>query len=243
MIDDEFLQIDGDGHQPSNIPSRMGLFVYSSKLFLYTRVILLRPLLLLSAQSNLRPEATAPNLWNIAALDRELAGYACNLCVKSAQELIENLHHNIETPYRISPWHTVYLSFAAAVVLIAAQRCPIIDPLAKKEAFDLSLGYCVAILAHHEPQIHSACEAIRVLQKLRNQMKNFQTQNAIDYGTNRESLNNSSSATDVPPETGIEHFAEPSQDWWNEFIPNGTEINSETWYSQHLINLDWLDIS
>ncbi|PVH74426.1 hypothetical protein DL98DRAFT_429464 [Cadophora sp. DSE1049] len=33
LIDDEFLQIDGDGHQPSNIPSRMGLFVYSSKLY------------------------------------------------------------------------------------------------------------------------------------------------------------------------------------------------------------------
>jgi hypothetical protein len=33
MIDDDFLQIEAEGHQPSNLPSRMGLFVYSSILY------------------------------------------------------------------------------------------------------------------------------------------------------------------------------------------------------------------
>jgi len=33
MIDDEFLQADGDGQQPLDTPSRMGLFVFSSKLY------------------------------------------------------------------------------------------------------------------------------------------------------------------------------------------------------------------
>ena len=33
MIDDEYLLVDGEGFQPAHLPSRMGLFVYSSKLF------------------------------------------------------------------------------------------------------------------------------------------------------------------------------------------------------------------
>jgi hypothetical protein len=33
MIDDEYLLMDGEGFQPTDVPSRMGLFVYSSKLF------------------------------------------------------------------------------------------------------------------------------------------------------------------------------------------------------------------
>lgn len=33
MIDDEFLQAEGEGHQPIDIPSRLGLFVFSSKLY------------------------------------------------------------------------------------------------------------------------------------------------------------------------------------------------------------------
>ena len=46
-------------------------------------------------------------------------------------------------------------------------------------------------------------------------------------------------------EAGLETFPsmEPPQEWWSEFISNTNEFNSETWYSQHLINLDWPDIT
>lgn len=71
-------------------------------------MILLRPLLLLSTQSNLRNGSDASDLWGAVTLDRELASHACNLCVKTTQELVENLCQNLDTPYRISPWHTVY---------------------------------------------------------------------------------------------------------------------------------------
>ena len=33
LIDDEYLRMEGDGTQPQNIPSRMGLFVSSCRLF------------------------------------------------------------------------------------------------------------------------------------------------------------------------------------------------------------------
>ncbi|KAH6713063.1 fungal-specific transcription factor domain-containing protein [Leptodontidium sp. MPI-SDFR-AT-0119] len=324
MIDDEFLQAEGEGHQPIDIPSRLGLFVFSSKLyeildkilvtfytpepptlvstddsmqkllgnmltfnrqldvfrksipdylrlpakdespgphmhtlyvqiqarilhcrFLYTRVILLRPLLLLSTQSNLRNGSDASDLWGAVTLDRELASHACNLCVKTTQELVENLCQNLDTPYRISPWHTVYLSFAAAIVLIAAQRCPAIDPAAKEEAIDHSLGQCITILAYYEAQIHSAGQAIRVLQKLRGHLRKTQSRINSGHATNRGSPLHPSSMPDGHSGMDLENFAnmEPSQDWWNEILQNRTEFGSETWYNQHLVNLDWLDIS
>jgi len=33
LIDDEYLRMEGDGTQPQNVPSRMGLFVSSCRLF------------------------------------------------------------------------------------------------------------------------------------------------------------------------------------------------------------------
>lgn len=80
--------------------------------FLYTRVILLRPVLLLSTQNNLRPGNDVLGPWGAMTLDKEFAGYACNLCVKTTQELVENLSQNVDTPYRISPWHTVYCMYS-----------------------------------------------------------------------------------------------------------------------------------
>ncbi|KAK0114201.1 hypothetical protein ONS95_013701 [Cadophora gregata] len=324
MIDDEYLEAEEEGHQPTNRPSRLGLFVFSSKLYdildkilvtfyttetptpmstddsvqkllsnvltfnrqldnfrnsipeflklptrddppgphmnissiqiqarilncryLYTRVMLLRPVLLLSTQSNLRPGLDAPDLWSAVTLDRELASYACNLCVSTAQELVENLCQNVDTPYRISPWHTVYLSFAAAIVLIAAYRCPAIDPVAKEEELNHSLDQCRTILAYYEPQIHSAGQAIRVLQTLRGHIRNTRTRIRSGRATNRGSPLHPTSIPDGQPGMDLENFAnmEPSQEWWNELLPVRNELNSETWYNQHLVNLDWLDIS
>lgn len=42
LIDDEYLSIQGEGEQPDGIPSRLGLCIWSSKLFLILDDILLR---------------------------------------------------------------------------------------------------------------------------------------------------------------------------------------------------------
>ncbi|KAL5321813.1 hypothetical protein ACEPPN_009776 [Leptodophora sp. 'Broadleaf-Isolate-01'] len=138
-----------------------------------------------------------------------------------------------------------HLSFAAAIVLIAAQRCPAIDPAAKEEAIDHSLGQCITILAYYEAQIHSAGQAIRVLQKLRGHLRKTQSRINSGHATNRGSPLHPSSMPDGHSGMDLENFAnmEPSQDWWNEILQNRTEFGSETWYNQHLVNLDWLDIS
>lgn len=42
LIDDEYLSTQGEGEQPQDIPSRLGLCIWSSKLFLILDDILLR---------------------------------------------------------------------------------------------------------------------------------------------------------------------------------------------------------
>jgi hypothetical protein len=41
---------------------------------------------------------------------------------------------------------------------------------------------------------------------------------------------------EIPPDIDI------SQDWWNEFSSNRTEAISDAWFSQHLVNLDWMEM-
>ena len=50
--------------------------------------------------------------------------------------------------------------------------------------------------------------------------------------------------SDGPLRAGMEAFSEkePPHQWWGEVIPNTAEYNPETWFSQHLINLDWPDL-
>lgn len=84
--------------------------ILTSGSFLYTRVILLRPLLLLGNDLDGTPTRsgspmTTPHLRTI------LFESACSLCVQTGHLLIEKLHENLETPYRISAWHSVYCKY------------------------------------------------------------------------------------------------------------------------------------
>lgn len=46
--------------------------------------------------------------------------------------------------------------------------------------------------------------------------------------------------TTVPDLDHLSHI-DPLQQWWDELVPNRMEINSESWFSQHLTDLEWLD--
>lgn len=76
--------------------------------FLYTRVLLLRPLLLTGAKHNSPLNFNHHGPMDLPHLETDIIGSACNLCVKTAHLLIMKLHENMETPYRLSAWHTVY---------------------------------------------------------------------------------------------------------------------------------------
>jgi hypothetical protein len=76
--------------------------------FLYTRILLLRPLLLTGAKHNSPLNFNHHRTMDLPHLDSDIIGSACNLCVNTAHLLIMKLHENMETPYRLSAWHTVY---------------------------------------------------------------------------------------------------------------------------------------
>jgi hypothetical protein len=69
---------------------------------LYTRVLLLRPFLLGTMALSNRDKVI--NM----SLDIETLRHGCNLCVTAAQQLIEVLANNLQTPYRLSGWHSVH---------------------------------------------------------------------------------------------------------------------------------------
>jgi hypothetical protein len=58
-----------------------------------------------------------------------------------------------------------------------------------------------------------------------------------------EQAYNATAVAERPPAISSENFTgiEPLQEWWNEILPNRTEINSESWFSHHLTDLDWLE--
>jgi hypothetical protein len=119
---------------------------------MYARLSILRPFIV----------AEANRCVSVTANDRErsksssnimskLCKDLCKLCVTIAHDTIEELHKQISTVYRTSPWHTLYckdtkkinprivfpesrdltnsgaVTFAAASVLVAATLCPSLE--------------------------------------------------------------------------------------------------------------------
>lgn len=81
--------------------------------YLYTRVLLLRPLLLVATKR--RSELTAATI-KPTSLDAEIVKSCCNLCIKTAQYLIECLHQHLDTTYRSSGWHSVYCKLRGSLI-------------------------------------------------------------------------------------------------------------------------------
>lgn len=72
---------------------------------LYTRVLLLRPFLLGTMTLSDKDKVIS------MSLDVETLRHGCNLCVTAAQQLIEVLADNLQTPYRLSGWHSVHRTY------------------------------------------------------------------------------------------------------------------------------------
>lgn len=73
--------------------------------FLLTRILLLRPLLLLSTSST---QLQALGGTGQETLDRDIIYRCCELCVRTACLLVDALHKNLGTLYRSYGWHCVY---------------------------------------------------------------------------------------------------------------------------------------
>ncbi|RVX72599.1 hypothetical protein B0A52_03995 [Exophiala mesophila] len=191
--------------------------------FLYTRVLLLRPLLLVATKrrSTVEPAALKPS-----SLDVDIVKSCCNLCIKTAQYLIECLHQHLDTTYRSSGWHSVYFTFAAATILLAGLNCPLVDEDIIMPSFEINWHRCLSIMEHYKQQIQSAPRAIQVLKSLREQLA----------GSRSQPLQPTSFSLD-PMQVNNHTYMDFSQ-----FNPHGTDFLDDAWYSQHLVNLDWLEL-
>lgn len=156
--------------------------------YLYTHVLLLRPLLLLATKfpSKFISPSSAEGF---ETLDTGLVKRFCTLCVTTAFRLVDAIHQNLDTSYTSSGWHSVYctsstldrsyashsltssiVTFASAIVLLAAQICPAVDAETVRCSFDVSWNRCLFILEHYKDEIQAAERAIPALKELRSRM-------------------------------------------------------------------------
>ncbi|KAI4752471.1 hypothetical protein E4T51_14367 [Aureobasidium sp. EXF-12344] len=84
--------------------------------YLYTQILLLRPVLLLPLDyPDVIEEGFIPP-------DEKLIMHAINLCATACYRLIEILHSNLSSPFRVADWHVVYMTFTAATSLLGNKR-------------------------------------------------------------------------------------------------------------------------
>lgn len=144
--------------------------------FLYVRLLSLRRLLMVATKGDRRMSSHIISGAEQASLDDEVIRRCCALCAETASGLIETLHKNLDTLYRSSGWHSVYFTFSAAMVLLAACKCPDVSITVKDPGFEADWARCLFILHHYEEQITSATRAIEVLETIKQQVMALDTQ-------------------------------------------------------------------
>lgn len=315
LIDDEYLQEQGEGTQLPGIPSRLGLFVSSCRLFelleeilslfyrdssgsssqrqangatkptellapvldlnrrldrfvegvpeylrisdsdhaspsrddhvhlqqqvlycrfLYIRLLSLRPLLLMATRLDSKP--------NSLTLDSEVIRSCCDSCTLTACRLIDTLYDNLGTLYRSSGWHTVYFTFASAIVLLASSKTSSYRPQIAERDVEASWARCFYILEHYENQITSARHASQILQSMKARVSDIARGHpaaevhdpALDPSlhTSKPEMGTNGAAVSpaIYPQLSLEEIEALSADI------------SQSWFGQQLVNLDWLEL-
>ncbi|KAG6996506.1 Sorbicillinoid biosynthetic cluster transcription factor 2 [Fusarium oxysporum f. sp. conglutinans] len=146
--------------------------------FLYTRLLLLRPVIL----SLVRPaRSKEPNstILDQNSFEGELARRMGQLCITTAHDLISVLHQDKDSVYRCSAWWTVYFTFGAAIVVLASRLCSLRDDTDALANDSLSLA--MEILKHYTPEVESAAEAIQALENLRTSLSSDEKQGRIRW--------------------------------------------------------------
>ncbi|KUJ08915.1 uncharacterized protein LY89DRAFT_599295 [Mollisia scopiformis] len=241
MIDDDFLLEYGIGTQPSQLPSRMALFVYSLRLFdildeilttcypirpstssqpddqhtphlmndilrlngaldvlyedipsylkpedsarsvdphpehvtlqknvfrsrfLYVRILLFRPILLKEVQRKRKGRSRLSERFK-PTLQESLETRSCTLCIETALTLVTHISETKESLYGSSAWHSVYLTFAAAMILVAGRLCDFNSSEISQDSIKRSWSIAFDILTHYQAQVPAASRAFSVLE-------------------------------------------------------------------------------
>lgn len=72
------------------------------------RLLLLRPLLLMSTRIQQSRTVQALDNTTQSTLDAELVKNYCSLCLNTAYRLVDVIYYNLNTLYRSAGWHAVY---------------------------------------------------------------------------------------------------------------------------------------
>ncbi|KAE9372615.1 hypothetical protein N431DRAFT_439694 [Stipitochalara longipes BDJ] len=136
---------------------------------MYARLSILRPFIVAEANRCISAAADDRRRSNASTnVTSKLYEDLCNLCVTIAHDTIEELHARLFTVYRSSPWHTLYFTFAAASVLVAATLCPSLEVDLDQDPCKASWDKALQIFAFHKAHVASAEKGIEALHKFRN---------------------------------------------------------------------------
>uniref|UniRef100_A0A8H7K6U5 Zn(2)-C6 fungal-type domain-containing protein n=1 Tax=Bionectria ochroleuca TaxID=29856 RepID=A0A8H7K6U5_BIOOC len=137
--------------------------------FLYIRIFLLRPILLLVAEVATNPPGEKKPYKN-ESLEQQLALKACSLCVSTVQTLIAHIYKNMDSSYWTSISHKIHYAFSCAIVLVVARLCP--DPELNFETASLQTSWsqCIKIFEQYVPHFPCASYVIRILEMLEQRM-------------------------------------------------------------------------
>ncbi|CAM1503242.1 Fc.00g080180.m01.CDS01 [Cosmosporella sp. VM-42] len=149
---------------------------------MYARLRMTRPFILVEASQCMvtsgdhATKTFTPNLRS--RLQREI----CALSVSTAHETLEELHYQLSSIYRSSPWHTLYFTFAAASVLVAATLCPYLNVKLDQDPGKSSWNKALHIFEFHKAHVASAEKGIEALEKFRRfvQRRNTKIQATIE---------------------------------------------------------------
>jgi hypothetical protein len=79
---------------------------------LYTRLYILRPIVLeeviLCSSAKQQQRAVGIQATATKMAEQRLQDVLCKLCVETAHEVLEELHHSLTGRRRISPWHALF---------------------------------------------------------------------------------------------------------------------------------------
>ncbi|KAK0387822.1 hypothetical protein NLU13_4067 [Sarocladium strictum] len=153
--------------------------------FLYTRLLLFRPVVYLSTKypalflSQYSTKGTG-------TMDDHLVKLVCDSSVQAAAELISALHRNLEHSHRSSAWHSIYFTFGAAVLLLCTQICPAVGGDVLQRNFEESWQRANAILDYYKVQRPVARQSIKTLQALRDSLQRHQPGPDLDSPAQRQ---------------------------------------------------------
>ena len=80
------------------------------------------------------------------------------------------------------------VTFASALILLAAPMCSAIDVGVKRSSFDISWSQCLLILEHYKEQVQAARRAIVALQELKSRMNHSRSEGMSDLSFLRDPL-------------------------------------------------------